>query len=74
MSYIGSDAQGLIANINGGTIENATLGSSVTFPAGHIVQTVYVTKNDENSVSTTSSTPSRVVDSSGNSEFNATTS
>ena len=37
MSYIGSDAQGLISNINGGTIENATLASSVTFPAGHSV-------------------------------------
>ena len=40
MSYIGSDAQGLIASINGGTIENATLDSTVTFPAGMVLQCV----------------------------------
>ena len=34
MSYIGANAQGLISNIDGGTISNATLNSSVTFPAG----------------------------------------
>jgi hypothetical protein len=38
MSYIGSNAQGLISNIDGGTIKNATLDSSVTFPPGSIVQ------------------------------------
>ena len=53
MSYIGSDAQGLIANINGGTIENATLASSVTFPAGHVIQTVM---SPQISASTTSNT------------------
>jgi microcystin-dependent protein len=33
VSYIGAKAQGLISNIDGGTIENATLGSSVSFPS-----------------------------------------
>lgn len=28
------------SNIDGSTISNATLGSSVTFPAGHVIQTV----------------------------------
>ena len=34
MSYIGANAQGIIASIDGGTISNATLDSTVTFPAG----------------------------------------
>lgn len=38
-SYIGAKAQGLISNIDGGTIENATLASSVVFPAGHLIKT-----------------------------------
>lgn len=38
MPYIGADAQGIIANIDGGTISNATLDSTVTFPAGHVIQ------------------------------------
>lgn len=38
MSYIGANSQGIIASINGGTISNATLDSTVTFPAGHILQ------------------------------------
>lgn len=58
--------------ITGGNISNATLASSVAFPAGHVIQTVYVTKNDENSAATSSSTASRVVDSSGNAEWAAT--
>ena len=53
MSYIGSDAQGLIASINGGTIENATLDSTVTFPAGHVIQTVM---SPQITASTTSNT------------------
>ena len=32
MSYIGANVQGIIANIDGGTISNATLDSSVTLP------------------------------------------
>ena len=36
MSYIGANSQGIIASIDGGTIQNATLDSSVTFPAGTI--------------------------------------
>lgn len=40
MPYIGADAQGIIANIDGGTISNATLDSTVTFPAGTVIQTV----------------------------------
>jgi hypothetical protein len=49
MSYIGSDVQGLISNINGGTIENATLDSTVTFPAGHILQVQQSVKTDTDS-------------------------
>jgi hypothetical protein len=42
MSYIGANSQGIIgvANtdiIDGSTIQNATLESSVTFPAGHTI-------------------------------------
>ena len=36
MSYIGANAQGIIASIDGGTISNATLDSTVTFPAGFL--------------------------------------
>ena len=43
--------------------------SNMVFPAGHIVQTVYSTKNDESSQITTSSKPSRVVDVSNNPEW-----
>lgn len=53
-NYIGAKTAGVIANVDGGTIENATLGSSVTFPAGHILQVVQFLDN-ANSVSTTSS-------------------
>ena len=31
-NYIGAKTAGVIANVDGGTIENATLASSVTFP------------------------------------------
>ena len=41
MSYIGANAQGIIASIDGGTISNATLDSSVTFPVGHKLELVY---------------------------------
>ena len=51
------------------TLQNTTLDSGVTFPAGHVIQTVYSTKNDESSARTTSSTPSRVVDASNNPEW-----
>jgi len=33
-SYIGNSSHGIISSIDGGTIKNATLDSSVTFPAG----------------------------------------
>mgnify|MGYP003111075303 CR=1 FL=1 len=49
MSYIGANAQGLIANVDGGTIENATLDSTVTFPAGHILQVQQSVKTDTDS-------------------------
>tara|TARA_Y100000114_G_scaffold114979_1_gene109034 strand:+ start:1191 stop:1721 length:531 start_codon:yes stop_codon:yes gene_type:complete len=39
-NYIGAKTAGVIANVDGGTIENATLDSTVTFPAGHILQVV----------------------------------
>lgn len=42
MSYIGSDAQGLISNINGGTIENATLASSVGLDTVHPSSVFYL--------------------------------
>ena len=49
--------------ITGGNISNATLASSVTFPAGHIIQTVRNTKGGS-STSTTSTTFSKVQNSS----------
>lgn len=52
MPYIGADAQGIIANIDGGTISNATLDSTVTFPAGHIIQVT--DEQDLGSANTTS--------------------
>lgn len=33
MSYIGAKTVGVIANVDGGTISNATLDSTVTFPS-----------------------------------------
>ena len=33
-SYIGNSSHGIISSIDGGTISNATLDSTVTFPAG----------------------------------------
>lgn len=41
MSYIGANAHGIISSIDGGTIQNATLDSSVTFPAGHVIRQFY---------------------------------
>ena len=37
------------SNIDGGTISNATLDSSVTFPAGHVIQVKSFTKDDTSS-------------------------
>lgn len=56
MSYIGSDAQGLIANINGGTIENATLDSTVTFPARTVISFEETTYNTQTTMTSTSFT------------------
>lgn len=48
-SYIGNSSHGIISSIDGGTISNATLDSSVTFPAGHIIQTVNYTSTSGSS-------------------------
>lgn len=40
MSYIGAKTAGVIANVDGGTISNATLDSTVTFPAGTVIQVI----------------------------------
>ena len=37
-NYIGAKTAGVIANVDGGTISNATLDSTVTFPAGTIIK------------------------------------
>ena len=50
-------ASGGIANA--GTISAGTLGSSVVFPAGHVIQTVYNSFNNGNSNTITSSTTSK---------------
>ena len=49
MSYIGANAQGIIASIDGGTISNATLDSTVTFPAGTVLQVVQSPNNASDS-------------------------
>ena len=50
------------------TIQN----TNVNFPAGHIIQTIVAKKTDENSASMSSSSLTKVVDSSGNAEWRAT--
>ena len=42
MRYVGANAPSITNSINGGTISNATLDSSVTFPAGMVVNFTYV--------------------------------
>ena len=37
-NYIGAKTAGVIANVDGGTISNATVDSTVTFPAGTVIQ------------------------------------
>ena len=54
MSYIGANAQGIIASIDGGTISNATLDSTVTFPAGTVLQVVPPAISVESNTLTTS--------------------
>lgn len=51
------------------TMNNGTIGSSVVFPAGHVIQTVSNIKSDEASTSTNSTTASITVDSSNNQEW-----
>ena len=46
-----------------------TLGSATVFPAGHVLQTLLRTKNDESSAVQNSNSYSKVVDSSGNAEW-----
>ena len=48
-NYIGAKTAGVIANVDGGTIENATLASSVTFPAGHIIESKSTSNNSYSS-------------------------
>jgi hypothetical protein len=40
MSYIGAKTAGVIANVDGGTISNATLDRTNTFPADTVIQVV----------------------------------
>lgn len=56
MSYIGANAQGIIANIDGGTISNATLDSSATFPANMVLNVWSASKTDTASTVSTSYT------------------
>lgn len=46
-----------------------SLDSGLTFPAGHVIQTVWNTKSDEASTSTNSTTASITIDGSGNEEW-----
>ena len=55
-----------------GTITGGTLQSGVTFPAGHIIQTVNNSYGAKDSTSASTTTFSKVVDSSGNANWNAT--
>ena len=55
MSYIGANAQGLISNIDGGTISNATLDSTVTFPAGTVIQVKQLVDTTNRSATNTAS-------------------
>ncbi len=64
---------------SGATIANATLTTptiasmaNCTFPAGHIIQTVNNSYSAANSTSASTATFSKVVDSSGNANWNAT--
>ena len=52
-SYIGNSSHGIISSIDGGTISNATLDSSVTFPAGTVLQ---VQSKNETAIRNTSTT------------------
>lgn len=54
MSYIGANAQGIISSIDGGTISNATLDSTVTFPAGTVLQVAQNQFNNQYSRTSTS--------------------
>lgn len=54
------------------TISGGTIGSSVVFPAGHILQTTQNTYNSADSAVTTSATPTKVVDGSGNNYWSHT--
>ena len=53
-------------------ILSGTIGSAVTFPVGHVIQTLQAVKNDENSAETTSDSYARVPDGSSNLEFGGT--
>ena len=72
---ITSAGGGLNTSLNTGLASatyNGTIGSSATFPVGHVIQTVAVIKDDENSASNSSTSLTKVVDSSGNAEWRAT--
>lgn len=60
MSYIGASSQGVIGvarvsenvvNLDGGSVTNATIASSNTFPSGHIIQIKGVHDNTQDAVS-----------------------
>ena len=76
-----ADSGATIANatLNSPTLVTPALGTpasgvltNATFPAGHVLQTVVSTKNDENSANRSSQTTAKVVDGSGNEEWNGT--
>ena len=61
--YIGNRRQNNLVSLDGAT---GTIGDNVVFPTGHILQTTQNTYNSADSAVTTSATPTKVVDGSGN--------
>ena len=64
---VGDAGATTLTNVTAGTI-----GSGVTFPAGHVIQTVVAKKTDENSAAHSGQTFTKVLDGSGNAEWRAT--
>ena len=61
MSYIGAKTVGVIANVDGGTIKNATLDSTVTFPAGTQIGYNYHLKNTTQTITNATSNTFTVI-------------
>ena len=68
---LGNSTQDNITRL--GTVTTGNISNSaIVYPTGHVIQTVVSTKNDENSANRSSQTTAKVVDGSGNEEWNCT--